>query len=80
MKTRLPLFCLPLLVLAAPLSALEKPDHTYQVFQFPADRIPRIDGDAADWAMVPESYVVILDVTGPAGTSRRSKVWEVQRK
>ena len=39
-------------------AALEKPGVTYQVFQFPADRIPRIDGDASDWAMVPESYVI----------------------
>ena len=39
-------------------SALEKPDVTYQVFQFPADKVPVIDGDAADWALVPESYVV----------------------
>ena len=41
--------------------AFEKPDVTYQIFQFPADKIPRIDGDAADWAMVPESYVVGKD-------------------
>jgi uncharacterized membrane protein len=26
------------------------------------------------------SYVVILDVSGPEGTSRRSKVWDVQLK
>jgi hypothetical protein len=26
----------------------------------------------------PGNYVVILDVTGPEGTSRRSKVWDVQ--
>src|SRR5688572_1896475 len=42
-------------------SALEKPDTTYHVFQFPADGIPRIDGDASDWAMVPESYLVGTD-------------------
>ena len=41
--------------------ALEKPAVTYQVFQFPADRIPRIDGDISDWAIVPESYVVGTD-------------------
>lgn len=41
--------------------ALEKPGITYQIFQFPADRIPRIDGDASDWAMVPASYAVGLD-------------------
>ena len=27
-----------------------------------------------------ENFVVILDVVGPAGKSRRSKVWEVQLK
>jgi hypothetical protein len=42
-------------------SALEKPDVTYPVFQFPADKIPRIDGNADDWAMVPESYVIGTD-------------------
>jgi hypothetical protein len=41
--------------------ALEKPNTTYQVFQFPADQIPRIDGDTADWAMVPANYVVGKD-------------------
>ena len=42
-------------------AALEKPGITYQVFQFPADKIPRIDGKTDDWAMVPESYVVGTD-------------------
>jgi PKD domain len=41
--------------------ALEKPGVTYPVFQFPADKIPRIDGNTDDWAMVPESYVVGTD-------------------
>jgi hypothetical protein len=51
---------LALLLLAGwpALHALEKPDVTYQVFQFPAGRAPVIDGDAADWALVPERYVV----------------------
>jgi hypothetical protein len=31
-----------------------------KVFQFPADRIPRIDGKDDDWAMVPESYTITL--------------------
>jgi hypothetical protein len=48
--------------LTAPWSAaLEKPEITYPVFQFPADKIPRVDGDLSDWAMVPESYVVGKD-------------------
>jgi len=31
-----------------------------QVFQFPADKIPRVDGDPSDWAIVPDSYTVTL--------------------
>jgi hypothetical protein len=41
--------------------ALEKPETTYKIFQFPADKIPRIDGNTDDWAMVPENYVVGMD-------------------
>jgi hypothetical protein len=26
----------------------------------------------------PGNYVVVLDVAGPAGTSRHSKVWDIQ--
>ncbi len=33
----------------------------FRIYQFEPDRMPRIDGDAADWAMVPESYVVGTD-------------------
>jgi hypothetical protein len=32
----------------------------FKVFQFPADKIPRIDGDSTDWAMVPDSYAITL--------------------
>jgi hypothetical protein len=32
----------------------------FKVFQFPADKIPRIDGDPADWAIVPDSYAITL--------------------
>ncbi len=38
--------------------AFDRPDVTFKVFQFPHDQIPRIDGDAGDWAMVPDSYAV----------------------
>lgn len=37
------------------------PLQVFPVFQFPADKIPRIDGDAADWSMVPDSYSIGLD-------------------
>lgn len=42
-------------------SALDRPEITFKVFQFPQDKIPRIDGDASDWAMVPESYSIGSD-------------------
>ena len=32
------------------------PAQIFKVFQFPADKIPRIDGDDSDWTIVPESY------------------------
>lgn len=41
--------------------ALEKPEITYKVFQFPADKIPRIDGNANDWALVPDAYAIGID-------------------
>lgn len=50
------------------LSALDREDTTFKVFQFPADKIPRIDGDASDWALVPDSYAIgtdqLVDATG----------------
>ena len=56
-----PFLPVALVALAVQGLALEKPDVTYRVFQFPADQIPRIDGRTDDWAMVPESYVVGTD-------------------
>jgi hypothetical protein len=37
------------------------PAQVFKVFQFPADKIPRIDGDPSDWAMVPDSYSIKID-------------------
>lgn len=31
------------------------------MFQFPADKIPSVDGDTNDWSIVPESYVIGSD-------------------
>ena len=41
--------------------ALERPGVEFKVFQFPANAIPRIDGNVDDWAMVPESYAIGSD-------------------
>jgi hypothetical protein len=60
-STRLLVVWLGCALLAPATRALEKPAVTYRVFQFPADKIPRIDGRADDWALLPESYVVGTD-------------------
>ena len=44
-----------------PATALERPDTTFAIFQFPADKIPRIDGDKADWSLVPDHYAIGID-------------------
>src|SRR6202171_643215 len=38
--------------------AIARPGVEYKIFQFPADKIPRIDGDPSDWSIVPESYSI----------------------
>lgn len=43
------------------LCALERPGVEFKIFQFPADKIPRIDGKPDDWAIVPESYAIGSD-------------------
>jgi hypothetical protein len=56
----------PILLLLCGLSwrpalALERPGVEYKIFQFPAGSIPRIDGKADDWAIVPASYNIGID-------------------
>jgi hypothetical protein len=56
------IFCALLaLLIAAPQFGLERPQVTFKVFQFPADKIPRVDGNADDWAIVPDSYSIGMD-------------------
>ena len=56
---------LPLLALAAlvcyPAVALDRPGTVFKIFQFPPNMIPRIDGNADDWAMVPDDYAIGID-------------------
>lgn len=39
-------------------SGLERPDVEFKIFQFPANQIPRIDGQIDDWSIVPDSYAI----------------------
>lgn len=41
--------------------AQSRPDTTFKIFQFPADQIPRIDGNTSDWDMVPSNYDIGTD-------------------
>lgn len=47
-----------LIVSATTAFGLDRPDTEFPVYQFPADGIPRIDGQDDDWEQVPESYVI----------------------
>jgi hypothetical protein len=79
---RLSVACL----LVPPAIALERPDVTFKVFQFPPDMIPRIDGNTDDWAMVPDSYAIGMDqledteASGGHGTERDPKDLDVKVK
>ena len=54
-------FCFLLLCLELPTLSLERPEVTFPVFQFPANRIPRIDAKVDDWAIVPARYAIGMD-------------------
>lgn len=41
--------------------ALDQPNIVYKIFQFPPNKIPQIDGNADDWADVPDSYSINTD-------------------
>jgi hypothetical protein len=75
-----------LLLAMFPAGALQRQDVTFKIFQFPADAIPRIDGDDSDWAMVPESYAIGMDqlentlALGGHGTDRDPKNLDVKVK
>jgi hypothetical protein len=49
------LFCLLLQ------NVLAQENRSYKIFQFPADQIPRVDGNTDDWSIVPAGYSVGMD-------------------
>jgi len=52
---------LAILLAAGRALALDRPGTVFKVFQFPPNMIPRIDGDASDWAIVPDDYAIGMD-------------------
>src|ERR1039458_6621219 len=75
-----------LFLMLFPANALERLDVTFKIFQVPPDKIPRIDGDADDWAIVPDSYAIGMDqledtlAPGGHGTDRDPKDLDVKVK
>ena len=65
-------------------AGLERPNVEYKIFQFPANQIPRIDGDPADWAIVPDSFTIgsdqLKDTVGGLGEKRDPKNLDVKVK
>jgi PKD domain len=60
-RRRVLTLALPLIlfkILSAPLLSLDQPNTVLKVFQFPANMIPKIDGNADDWAIVPDNYAI----------------------
>ncbi|MBA7564920.1 hypothetical protein ES708_06589 [subsurface metagenome] len=47
--------------IASTVQALERPDVEFKIFQFPANMIPRVDGNTDDWNVVPDTYAVGTD-------------------
>jgi hypothetical protein len=39
-------------------AAADRPGTVFKIFQFPADQIPRVDGNADDWKIVPADYSI----------------------
>jgi hypothetical protein len=37
---------------------LSQADSTLKIFQFPANMIPRIDGNSDDWSFIPDDYII----------------------
>lgn len=53
---------LPLVLMALITSQTNAQDNrSFQIFQFPANKIPTIDGNSEDWKIVPENYIVGMD-------------------
>lgn len=59
MQTRVFILSLVGLLLLLQLQAQE--DRGYKIFQFPPDKIPRIDGNTDDWSEYPDEYIVGTD-------------------
>jgi hypothetical protein len=65
---------LAVLTVTAGLPALERPEVEFKIFQFPADRIPRIDAKTDDWEIVPDSYAIGSDQLSDTVKGKGAKI------
>ncbi|SOE23191.1 PKD domain-containing protein [Spirosomataceae bacterium TFI 002] len=60
------------------------PDKEYKIYQFPQDKIPRIDGNFEDWDIIPESYNIgldqLMDTERGMGTNLNPKDYNISVK
>ena len=63
-----------LLISSRPLPAIERLGVEFKIFQFPANAIPRIDGKADDWEMVPKEYIIGMDQLSDTVGGRGTKI------
>lgn len=54
-------FTVIILVFCTVINTYAQNDSTFKIFQFPADKIPRIDGSTDDWGIVPNDYIIGAD-------------------
>src|SRR3989339_273054 len=52
------IFMISIFFTASDSYSLARPDKEFKIFQFPSDKIPCIDGNASDWNIVPDDYIV----------------------
>ena len=61
--------------------ALERPEVEFKIYQFPANMIPRIDGDTDDWDIVTDNYSIgtdqLSDTVKGRGTNIDRKDYDV---
>ena len=58
MKAYLKKWWLFILILAMPVKSMAQ---EYKIWQFTPEQLPKIDGNAADWEAVPDSFVISID-------------------
>ena len=63
-----------LMIVSRPALAIERLGVEFKIFQFPANAIPRIDGKADDWEMVPKEYTIGMDQLSDTVGGRGTKI------